>query len=480
MKGPGVETLNQLEIVPSSLTHVLDTCKLDPDINVSLLLEILLILISATPEKRLNGYSTQVFEALVDMVSSHNERVDEEDACMAARVALKLIDQDDKFELELIKDQAKLVQFMKVFLGLASYNRGDEENADLSKVCLGAVGNLSTQPAFGDAVSITTEDPVFTMVIDLLRGSFVCPSGFVNTDLEYYALFKGIGCLFLGNLATSVEKVQALLTAIPDLVELAMEYLVGETDPFGLQGAHLIKNLTASTKLSYAGSVLDHKGASLVAKLTGMKLFSNLRVLGAQIAKTLLTSSATLDTPTAVKGYIELTDIVSKVYKTEDSMDIKNELVLACDAAISESVLHKPEFEPTKVGQATSELARVVMEYLHAVGRAKGEVNAVVTLKASKALGILASTVTGDPGKETTLVEQAIEDDSESAKKLIDILDKFSSQLLEAKAAGTDETGSRAYQAIINNLGYVGAKLQKQDCSDLSLACAVAIRNASQ
>lgn len=465
-------------MVPSSLTHVLDTCKLDPDVNVSLLLEILLILISAS-EKSLHGYSTQVFESLVNMASLHNEGIDEEDACMAARVALKLIEQEDKFELDLIKDQEKLLKFMKVFLGLASYHRSDEENADLSKVCLGAVGNLSTQPSFGETVNITTDDPVFKLVIDLLRGSFVCPSGFVTAELEYYDLFKGIGCLFLGNLATSVEKVQALLTASPDLVELAMVYLVQETDHFGLQGAHLIKNLTASARLSYAGSVLDHQGASLVAKLTGMKLFSNLRVLGSQIAKTLLNFSARLDSETAVRGYIELAGILAKVYKTEDSMDIKNELVLACDAAISEAVLQKSAFDESKVAQATTTLARVVIEYLNSIGRAKGEVNGVVTLKASKALGVLASTVTGAAGKETTLLEQAIENDGESGRKLVDILDKFSSQLREAKAAGNDETGSRAYQAIINNLGYVGAKVQKQDNSDLSLACQVAIRNAS-
>lgn len=459
-----------MEVVPVTFSNLVSICHTKEDLNISLLLEILLQLLSI--ENSAKEYPTTLLYFLVTFVSFKN---DEDDAALAARVVLKLLEQDVRFEEFLIQNKSKLMQFLRVFLGLAKSHREDEENPDLSKICLGAVGNLSTLPKFGESVEMSSEDDVFKLILDLLHGSCQCPEEFQSTDDESYSLFKGIACLFLGNFATSLENVQQLLSQVPDLISIAMAYFLEETDPFGLQGAHLIKNITVSVDLPYARTVFQHGGVSLVSKLFGMKLFSNLRSLGTHIAKNLL-GSLSLNTLESCQEYESIIKILEKSYLAEDSMDIKLAIVLACDVAVAKLVKYEHGPEGAKeVLNATALLANIVIEFLHALYKSGGEVNVVVTLKATKSLGVLSSIPSTG-----SFLEHGI-DKTGQADKIVDILGNFSSQLIEAKPNEKDESGSevmsKTFKGIINNLGYVGAKLQGR--KDLAAACEIAVRNAS-
>lgn len=448
------------------------------DFNISLFLESLLLLTNI--EKPAKKFPTSVLDSLIHIVSLHNNPVDEDDAVLAARVVLKIIDQDVNYEYYLIDDKARLFKFFNVLLGLASSHRNDEDNPDISKVCLAMVGNISTHAAFGERVKISLQDQNFKLVFDLLTGSYVCLNNFSANDLEYYSLFKGIACLFIGNLATSLDKIQEILSQLPDIIPVAMKYFEKETDPFGLQGAQLIKNITAS-KLPYTDQVLKYNGVSLVTKLTGMKLFSNLRMLGAHIAKYLLAYSANLQNEDAIQGFITLSEALERVFSSEDSPEVKDEIILACDAAVAEVVMNKCIGREDEILTATISLTKIVIEYLHALYKTGGAVNVIVTLKASKTLGVLASALRPEPEKKVTILEHTIREDSVCSDKLVDILGKFSTQLAESKPTGDSigEAMSKTYKGIINNLGYVGAKFRTQDMSDLAQASVIAVRNAS-
>lgn len=438
----------------------------------------------ASAETATSVYPPTYLDALISIVEGTNS-IDDEDVILASRVVLKLLEKGPAYEEHLISNKERLYKFMITFLGLASYVRNDDENADLSKAALGAVGNLSTHVSFTDAVKISKSDSVFKMIVELLDGTFECPRVFQSTtaQVEHYNLFKGIACLLLGNLATSLDNVETLLEEIPELVEQVMAYFKNEADPFALQGAHLVKNITTSSKLPCVKVVAQQGGVGLVQKLVGMKLFSNLRVLGVHIGKNLLVSIARLYTgeEESIKVYCELARILTSAYAAEDTPNLKNEFVLAADVSIAEMVNHiSPSYNPAVLA-AVNEQGLIVLDYLYNLYKSGGEVNAVVTLKATKTLGVLAGTMT--PSSSKPLLEQALgesEDTEATTQRLVDILGQFSGQLMEAKPKDSDtEVASQTFRGIINNLGFIGAKLQHSSHGGLAQASDTAIRNAS-
>lgn len=481
--------LNELEGVPLGLNKLTHDLMRDDALNASIFLELLLVLVSADNAKAV--YPASMLDTLLCLISvmqDETEPLDDDDRVLAARIVLKLLDNDPAYEIHVASDIPRLTNFMITFLGLASYHKDDQDNTDLSRVALAGVGNVSTHPLFNESVQITKSDPVFSLIVSLLYGSFECQGWSKPSQRQssYYSSFKGIACLLLGNLASSAENVQKLVSEIPNLVELSMDALAPESDAFGLQGAHLVKNLTTKSSPDWVKlQVLEKGGVSLVGKLVGMKLFSNLRMLGFHIGKNLLIRTASLLNQNQVytESYTELVDILIESYRTEDTPELKNEFILAADASISMAATQYTKQASPALSTALSKQANGVLDFLHKMYKDGGQVNMLVTLKATKVLGVLAGTL-DQPGDQS-LLESAVSENEVSLQKLVDVLGDLSGQLLDAAPSETgaqapeNEAASQTFKGIINNLGYIGAKLQSSQIASLSEAGLNAARKAS-
>ena len=461
----------------------------DNSFNLSILLQLILDLLSLKNSSK--EYSIEFFSSLVTFTYLHDSSVDKEEISIVVRILLKLIEQDVRFEEFLVQNRSELIRFIKTFLGLANYYHNDSENSDLSKPCLAAVGNLFTHSGVTDMVKISEQDEIFALVLDLFNGSFECPKEFPVSENQPYFLFKGIACLILGNLATSLENVQMLLNHIPNLVTASMTYFLEEKDIFALQGTHLIKNITVSSQLPIARQVIQNGGAQLIKELCRYSFASNLKVLGMNIAKNLISSMSNLSNLDLVEEYEAIIKIMKDLYIQEDNMEVKQCIVFACDAAVSAISTHQGKYddEVTKtVLSAAVMLTNVFIQFLHSVYKSGGEVNVIVTLKATKSLGVLSSIPVmtmdqSDSEKNISIVEYTIDHDNEDETKIVDILSKFSSRLVENQPDTKDEDGSevvsKTFKGIVNNIGYIGAKLQHSANREITKACETAIRNAS-
>lgn len=416
------------------------------------------------------------------------------DGLWAARIIMHFLVEEDRFEDKLVSDARSLLLFMTVFLIFAYTYKDDAEHPDFSRKCLSAIGNLSTRPGFSETVQISERNTIFNHIVSLLDGQYSIPDGFVTGDDTgplKYSLFSGISCVMLGNLALSPESLQDIFRQVPDIVSTAMNYFAGETDPYGLQGAHLIKNITVVPQAQYSAAVLQRGGASLVHKLVNQHEFTYLRSLGAQIAQNLLRYSSHLGSLEAALDYSAIVRALYAVYYGEKDVETKHEILLACDASVAELLLYDAtdgDEEATEFLDAETQLSKLFIYYLHSLYTTGAKIHVPVAVKVTKSLGVLSDAPALktrqqlDPTTTISILDHTISSDPASLAKLIDILGKFSTQLAAAQPKvlhiSNEEAVATTFKGIINNLGYVGSKMIEYENEDLAKACQIAMQNA--
>lgn len=464
---------------------------LKPNLNISLLLDLFLKLVSQ--DEGIEAYPLEALASLGTIASLKLGANPEDYIVKDARAMLKLLERE-KFEDHVMNDEQSLMATLGLLLALAHFHKDDERNPDLSRRCLGAIGNFSANPKFCQIVQVSNNNPIFRLVVELFHENYIVskllPSGDVEGLMEY-SLSCGIACVILGNLATSTENVQNIFRQVPDLIPTAMNYFASENDPFGLQGAHLIKNITIVSNLNNSRDVLQRGGASLVEKLINMTEFSNLRLLGVQIAKNLLSYTSHLGSLEAALDYGSMVRCLNLAFQRDDDEGVKNEIILACDAAIAELLLYEAtdgDEEASEFLDAETLLSKLFINFLHLLYISEAEINIIVTLKASKSLGVLSSAPAlthrqRNPNTVISILDHTVRHNSSSAEKLVDILSGFSSRLVKTQPQGrlesNEEAVTKTFKGIINNLGYVGVRMQNSDNKELVKACETAIKNAS-
>lgn len=468
---------------------------LKPHFDLALFMDFFLLLI--LQEGASKAYSVEILQPLCMIISLSKLTAEQNYAPTTIHIVLKLLESESRFEDLIVEKSQDLTFYVTILLAVAYIYR-DDEPAHLSKRALGAVGNLSTRPNFSNVVSISNSDHFFNQVVDLLFGSFSLPKGVASPNSAvdgdkplHYTLYTGIACVILGNMATSEESTQELLRQVPNVISTAMNYFTAENDPFGLQGAHLIKNITINLNAQYSAEVLQRGGAALVEKLLNMTSFSKLRLLGTQISKNLLSYTSHLGSMEAALDYGAMVASLSRAYYKEDNIEIINEIVLSCDTSIADLLLYEAtdgDEEASEFLEAETLLSKLFINFLYSLYKTDAEINVVVTVKASKSLGVLSSAPAlafrqPDPSTIISILDHTVRNHSKYADKLTDILGEFSSQLVEAQPKGrrqsNEEAVAKTFKGIINNLGYVGSKLRESDNENLRKACEIAIHNAA-
>lgn len=393
----------------------------------------------------------------------------------AALLLMRFVESDTRFEEFFASDRAHLVQYIVLGLSIGTAMEDDVDFPDMARRLLASMGNISSHTSFQKTVSISLTDPIFSLFVRHLKEA---PS-----VARLAILFQGISCVVLGNLVTSKERVDMLLEEFPNAPELAMKYLSSQTDPYVLQGAHFIKNLTVSNP-KICAEVADNGGIALILKLLDNKLFIHLRTMGIQITKNIFNAQASSRSVRLDYVY-SLAPALIKTYKTEDKQAVRNQIVLAADAIIEYSrEFYKPDtinmldlsLSQSEKGTsiANGDLDSILLKiskilihslrtmYIGLVNQDKYVVDPLIAMKASKGLGLLSTfptiskaTSSRDPiqSKETQtlsvpsssfgsdkqdfllqhVISKEIENGDLARSELIDLMSQFSTDLVECE-----------------------------------------------
>lgn len=392
---PAVTVLNSLPSTAEGFSKLIRSSHSKLRLDLRQLLSTFLILISQ--ESTTQHYATDILSSLCAILSQMGTALKKDHGALAVRVTLRFLAAETRFEDALVSTSRRLLLFMTLCLANVYVHKDDPDNPDLSRRCLGAVGNLSTRPGFCEVIEISTDDSIFDQIVSLFHGEYHIPEGTVpgdDTGPLKHSLYTGIACVMLGNMAQSETRLQEIVDLVPDLVPTAMNYFSGESDPFGLQGAHLIKNMTVAPNAQHCAPILQRGGASLVGKLLEFQNYPHLRVLGAQIAQNLLRYTSRLGNMEAAFDYGTIVRSLSDAFYQEDDMEVVYEIVLACDASIAELLRYEStdgDEEATEFLEAETVLSKLFLHYLHALYEKRCTFDVPVTVKASKSLGVLAT-----------------------------------------------------------------------------------------
>lgn len=476
------------------MTATLNFGHFKPHLKLALLLEFLLLLLNQ--DKASSKYPTEIIKPLCFIISLRYVTTKKDYALPATRVMLKLLESETRFLDFVVIDERELLLYLTVLLTVAYFHQNDEENPDLSRRALGALGTLSTRSGFADNVKISNNDEVFQQIVDLLHGTFAAPKGVSTRSSETpmeCSLYTGIACVILGNMAISDDSVQELLQQVPTIIPTAMTYFTIENDAFGLQGAHLIKNITVAANKQHSALVLQRGGASLVERLLSMGEFSHLRLLGSEIANNLLRYTSLLGSMEAALDHGAMVRALTEAYHSESRKEIIHGIVLACDAAVEELLTYDStdgDEEASAFLEAETLLSKLFIDFLYSVYSSGTEVNILITLKASKSLGVMSTAPAlayrqPDPTKIISILDHTIRRSPQHAEKLAVILEKLSNQLVQAQPQELKKSNYEAvtttYKGIINNLGYVASRVinGQNSSEELLKASEVAIKNAA-
>lgn len=562
---PGSKYLAESELAAKAFTHQLNMVTNTPRLDLSVLSYVLIEILDQ--ENGAQHFSSDIMWVLmkncyikilgsssnlggreIDADSNFdvNDKVNFETGGKEATLILtKFLEADNRFEEYIACDRERLSTYLKLGMELTGAIQDDPDFPEISRRMLAAMGNIASHESFQKTVPISKKDKIFALFIHLLIDTPPKP--------EMAIIRQGISCVVFGNLVTSSAKVEQLLIEIPNAVALAMKYLTLETDPYALQGAHLIKNITVENP-EICKEVVQRGGLALIKKLVDNKLFFHLRVIGVQIAKNIFNTQRVK--PIAPSQVLPLVPMLIKTYKTEDKQLVRNEIILAFDVAVEAfkrfSLFKKDkqlrnlsrdedhdedmdDFNESLLGIAKLLIHALYTMYTGLVKQEKYIVDPVISLKASKSLGILSTlprysiNPEESSSNETFLLEelgvQGIENSEIFRRDVIDLLTEFSSDLVEidnqptsnhhmlvqtrhqsivqsrhesvasglyrtksgvyaspipSSGAVTPDTHNRSYKGVINNLGFLGSQIKKWPSVDpvLKEAANVSIRNA--
>lgn len=467
---PGIKYLLISDLAIQALIHQLEMVTIKPGLSFTLLSYIIgEVLEQDHGSKRfptdimnilLRNASVKCLGSSPNESNGHDFQLEGKDAAM---LVIKFVEAEARFEEYFASSREHLTLFIQLGLMVSTSIQDDPEFPEISRRMLASIGNISSHPSFQNIVPISLKDPIFALFVHHMKESPPAP--------RLAILYQGVSCVVLGNLATSREKVGQLLEEFPNAPVLAMKYLSNEIDPYALQGAHFIKNVTVNNP-DICASVIDYGVVALIHKLLDNKLFVHLRLMGAQIAKNLFA----VNVHSGLRNHQFLKPIVSlliKIYKSEDKQSVRNEIILAFDASIDSvrtffsrrttpasqiMYLSKDEdFDGTQgeaVNDAELALARIFIHALHAmymglVNQEKFVVDPVIAMKATKALGLLStfpkipedleqySKNSTNQSPQPLILQDIIKHSTEGSevvrKDLIDLLSQFSSDLMECE-----------------------------------------------
>jgi hypothetical protein len=177
---------------------------------------------------------------------------------------------------------------------------------------LAVIGNVTSHQEFVDMLGLDRDISRANMLTDVVFG---------ESDLGRVA----IACIALGNLAVSSQVVTRLVSAHPHLIERVLEATLQMSNPFELQSAHLLKNISIDGK--YKKQIVRGGASKLVDRLMSVQAFPTIRFLGAQLARNLVTDVEPVDR--------HVLQIVASVMVQEPDGTVRAECELALAAAVA-------------------------------------------------------------------------------------------------------------------------------------------------
>lgn len=343
----------------------------------------------------------------VDIYSTTDDRAStgfQEEGKEATLLLIKFVESDTRFEEYFASNRDYLVQFIQLGIAFSLLIQTADDFPQIARRIVAAMGSVSSHPRFQTIVDISLQDPVFGLFVHQMKEPPPTPRASI--------LFQGISCIVLGNLVTSSEQEARLLQEFPAAPALAMKYLSVETDPYALQGAHLIKNLTVANH-AVCREVVDRGGIALVFKLLDHKLFANLRVMGVQIAKNILHMQ--IASKTVHSQFLRsLAQALIAAYKKDDSQLVRDQITLTMCVAVERSrkffeVKYTPNMQVQHLSQDEDEfdkmasslndtlvdISKILINVLKTIrlGIVSGQqhVPETIVIKATKALGIVST-----------------------------------------------------------------------------------------
>lgn len=349
-------------------------------------------------------------------------------------ILMRLIESNEKFEKAFSSDRNKFLTLLKI--GKASI---DLDQA--GQHALAVVGNISSRPEFSDLVQISNDDNIYSFVQDIVS--------YDTTNL----MLVSSACLILGNLAVNAESVAKIMELKPDLIDIVMWSYKDCTNPFQLQGAHLIKNISAHP--DFKSAVLNAGAINMVRRLCNIKLFPSIRRLGVQLARNLLTDAEAPD--------LDLLDVVLETFRTDDSEVVKQDCLQAQVVVVETLVKHQ------NLEYANERLENIILTLengmVNVIEAPVERWNYIILIKVSKALGLLSAENEG----QILLLK-----DMEVTKKLFDQSDKVKEQV----------ANQGQLLGVVKNLGFIASQLLKrgdiEEGDDFKEASQKAIINASE
>lgn len=451
------------------------------------------------------------------------------DGADISAILIKFIETDPRFEEYFARNHEHLTELIMLGIKANPIIQDLEKFPDMTRRLLAAIGNISSHPIFQETVPISKSDVVFNFFAQHLKEKPSHPGLAI--------IYQGLSLVVFGNLITSTEKVDAFLDEIPDAVEVAMDYLSAESDPYALQGSHFIKNVTVGNP-DVCVKVLKHGGLELIQKLVNNSLFANLRLIGVQISKNIFHSYR----HKVISPYwtAPIIPVLVKTYKKEDKQIVRNEVIFAFDAGLETiRLFFKLDTEEKESALLQDQSARrielinhdnveigcILIHFMHTIYQGlltvdKYVVDPLTSIKCSKSLGLLSTFQKFSDGSSIhesedfpLILEGVISKNTDNYKMyheyLVDILSKFSTKLKEIENGGQESgTISRkastwtlspsttnnsissefpgqapihhhSYRGIINNIGFLGSHVRKWKSADEELikAANIAIRN---
>lgn len=352
-----------------------------------------------------NSENNEMMDILIDLCNHKSYNGVFDNGIMdAVSMLATYIESSLKLEDYFAKNSSNLIQLIKLGMSINGLLKDSNNFPILARRMLAIMGNISSRPSFTDTVEISKDDPVVRILLQHIREDESAQSGKSGVShhdagqghSKFVKCIQAIAFLILGNLVVNQEQAEKLHKLDPSVIQLAMKYLSTETDPFALQSAHFIKNMTTNNPAN-AKEVIQRGGMALVGKLLGNKLFPNLRFMGARIAFNLLKAQTVQSVPGRNDGLhgvgtqrqilstkaspssdvLPIHSQLCKAYEQEDDERIRNEIILALDAAVDactalrKSILNNVDdgdgVEMQDLEEVEDKIAIYFINYLHNV-----------------------------------------------------------------------------------------------------------------
>lgn len=371
-------------------------------------------------------YFLEISSRILNEGASTNEI--DEDKLELASTLVRLLEADQRFEIPFATNK---VMFAKLLdLGFKALKLIPESGHQVQTV----LGNISSNPQFSDLVNVSKDDEIFKVLTSCID----------SDDKTQVA----IGCTVLGNLITDSDKVDNLVKEKPDIIVKIMTAYSKMTSPFELQSTHLIKNMSLVD--TYKRQLLQNHAIDIVEKMTEISLFAEIRLLGVQIARNLLTN-------TKIDG--RLVDILASRFKKEDDETVKLYILQAFSAS-TETLVGQNELESPLWTPIVDTLVKGTSYIISSEDIASC---ATVLLKLTKAIGLLSM--------ENMTRKYLLTDHT---GPILTIILNQSNQVKKQICSPTD-----VLFGVINNLGFIGAKVKDHYDHALLEAATIAIKSCS-